>query len=358
MRILYTGALKRGSLTAARLRALQSLGHDVAVVDQVPFIDHAAAVVRKVQTHLSVGPGVSAYNRAILSSAAGGRWDLIYVDQACYLTPATVRRLREHAPVVQYTSDYFGFHRHSFRRLLSAVEFYDAHVITNDLNREELERRGANVIVTTGFGFDPELHRPVQLTDADREAFGSDVTFVGHWEPMSERRISALRDAGIAVRVWGAGWTRSRLADRRSIEPVYEEDYVRVLASSKICLCLLSKWNHNLSASRTFEIPAVGSFLLAERTADHQAAFEEGREAEFFSTDSELVEKAARYLRDEPARRAVASAGHWRCRTSGYTHRDRVVTILEDLRRAGVMRPLGDSPQLPHETTVLRPART
>jgi spore maturation protein CgeB len=355
MRILYSGALKPGSLTLSRLSALRELGHDVEVVDQVPFVYRGPALLRRVQTHLSVGPGVSAYNRALVARAGEG-WDLIYVDQACFLTPATVRRLRASgAPVVQYTSDYFGFHRHSFRRLLRSVALYDAHVITNDFNRPELLRRGARTIVTTRFGYDPSLHRPTELSDTDRKAFGADVSFTGHWEPTTEAGIVALRRAGLHVRVSGHGWHRSALTDRREIRPITDETYFKVLTASKICVCFLSKWNRNLTAGRTFEIPAVGSFLLAERTPEHLAAFAEGTEAEYFGSTDELTAKALRYVEADDLRERIAAAGHRRCVTAGYRHSDRMGQVLDDLAAAGVLGSQRRSDHV-HSRPALHPA--
>jgi spore maturation protein CgeB len=64
---------------------------------------------------------------------------------------------------------------------------------------------------------------------------------------------------------------------------------------------------------RSFEIPALGSFLLAERTPEHAALFREGEEAEFFSSVEECASKIRIYLADKPRRAAVARAGQRRC---------------------------------------------
>ena len=333
MRILYTGPLRRGSVTEGRYRALLGLGHDVSVLDQSPYFYCGSRLLMKSQMHLLVGPGITAYNRDIVARARATRPALIYIDAGSYLRAHTVAALRETgALVVHYTSEYFGFRPYWYRQFTRAIRLYDVHVITNPLNASFLRRRGAKRIVMTRFGFDPEVHRPPSLSAGDLERYGSEAVFVGHWEPSTERMILALRKAKIEVRVWGRRWSQARsLGDRVRIRSVPAGEYIKVLSCAKLCLCFLSRWNHNQAAGRTFEIPAVGGFLLAERTSEHASYFEEGREAEFFGSEEELIAKAREYRADDAKRGAVARAGHHRCMNSAYTHHDRVRQLLEDI---------------------------
>lgn len=330
MRILYTGPFRRGSVTESRRKGLLELGHEVVGLDQTLYFDRGPSILRKIQLHSLIGPGISSYNRDLLCLARQCRPDLIYIDVGCYLWPHTVASLRAcGAKLVHYTSDYLGFRGYFYRHFFPAIALYDAHVISQPLCRPILERHGARRIIMTHFGYDPELHVPCQ---DEPLAPGSDAIFVGHWEPSTEANISALRKAGIQVRVCGSGWGRARsLADRREIKPLPSNEYSRAISASKLGLCFLSKWNHNTSAGRTFEIPAIGTFLLAERTDDHSSYFTEGAEAEFFSSPDELISKARRYLSDKTARQAVAAAGRRRCLSSGYSQRERMQEVLDGL---------------------------
>ena len=331
MRILYTGPFRTASITKSRGQALIALGHEVVVVDQAPYLHRGSHVLWKAQVHLLIGPGIIAYNRDIVKRAREYKPELIYIDQGTYLWPETVVALRSTgARLVHYTSEYFGYREYWYRHLFRAVHLYDAHVITNVLNKPVLEEKGATRIIVTEFGYDPALHRPQWLTPEERSRYQSDTLFVGHWEPTTEQMIVRLRESGILVKVWGQGWKKARrLKDRKLIGRIPLEEYFKALAATKIGLCFLSKWNRNRSAGRTFEIPAVGRFLLAERTPDHLSYFEEGKEAEYFSSSEELVEKARYYLVHDDEREAIARAGHERCLTSGYTHQDRVKQIME-----------------------------
>ena len=75
----------------------------------------------------------------------------------------------------------------------------------------------------------------------------------------------------------------------------YGVDYARALTGAKIAIGLLSKRIPETTTTRSFEIPACGTMLLAERTQDHQALFEEGVEAEFFDSAEECADKARFY---------------------------------------------------------------
>jgi spore maturation protein CgeB len=113
---------------------------------------------------------------------------------------------------------------------------------------------------------------------------------------------------------------------------LWSEDYARAICGSKIGLGLLSKLIPETSTTRTFEIPACGTFLLAERTEEHASFFDEGREAEFFGSDEELQDKVKYYLKHEAARRRIAAAGRERCLRSAYSYDDRMRQALEWLR--------------------------
>jgi spore maturation protein CgeB len=164
----------------------------------------------------------------------------------------------------------------------------------------------------------------------ERRSLATEVLFVGHWEPDRAARIAALRRAGVNVKVWGKGWWRAwNLADRREIGPMSNSDYPKAIAAAKVLLCFLSKFNRNECCGRTFEIPAVGGFLLAERTAEQVSYFSEDREAAFFGSEKELVEKARYFLAREDERRDIAARGHQRCVTSGYTYRARIAQDMK-----------------------------
>jgi spore maturation protein CgeB len=187
------------------------------------------------------------------------------------------------------------------------------------------------------------------------------VGFLGGWEPRREHLLHAVASAGIDLKIWGGYWQFLRdgkwtlrrhiilrqlaggdpfrihrdevLARAWQSDEVYADDYARALTGSGIGLGFLRKVCPDQHTTRTFEIPACGSMLLADRTDEHREFFEEGKEAEFFSTVGELLEKLKFYCANDAARARIARAGHERCLTGRYAYVHRLATVLEVLER-------------------------
>jgi spore maturation protein CgeB len=172
--------------------------------------------------------------------------------------------------------------------------------------------------------FLPWQDRPVQLTDAEKVLYETDVVFVGHYESDGrEKSLRVLVAAGIRVKVWGGSyWSRSVLGEfydnLAPIVPAEGEIYSKALCGAKICLCFLSKLNRDTYTRRCFEIPACGKVMLAERTNDLLQFFKEDEEACFFSTPEELVSKAKWLINNPDIRNSIAKAGLKRVWADGH----------------------------------------
>jgi spore maturation protein CgeB len=187
-------------------------------------------------------------------------------------------------------------------------------------------------------GYDPELHRPVELTAEDRETYGCDVGFIGTWSPKKESILASLRQAlpGIRIRIWGNQWEKHRDVKLRGSIMGYGvtgDEYTKAICGSSICLGLLSEQGQGSSSgdlitARTFQIPACGTFMLHERNLEVLKYFEEGRDAEFFSTPDELADKVEYFLAHEGERVEIARSGHLRCRDA-YSIDRRMGSVLD-----------------------------
>jgi spore maturation protein CgeB len=111
----------------------------------------------------------------------------------------------------------------------------------------------------------------------------------------------------------------------------------RAIGATKISLGFLRKANRDEYTQRTFEVPACGGMLLAERTPEHLRIYEEDREAVFFDPQrpDELCGKVRRLLQNDDERESIRRAGTAAVLRGGHTYRDRLERLLELHGRSG-----------------------
>ena len=232
MKVLYTGPLVDGDTCALRRHALERLGHEIVPVDYRPFAEAAGVIARKVQWRLRLGAMVRAYN-AGLEAALATKPDVLWIDKGIFVLPALLDAARRQGVrwLVHYSPDNYLLQQNASRHLWRGLARYDVVVTTKRSNTGLLAAAGARRVFLSGNAFDPELHRPVSLSDAERAALGADVSFIGRWEPDRERLLDAIAALPVRLRVRGPGWERVRsrlLRPKCEPGPIYGEDYVKV----------------------------------------------------------------------------------------------------------------------------------
>jgi spore maturation protein CgeB len=261
----------------------------------------------------------------------------VFIDKGIYVWPLTVRNIKRMAAaaVVHYLpDDYYGSGLH-LRLVTRAICDYDAVFTTKTYNVRELERAGVTRVQYVPNAYDPLLHRPPELTEAERRIYGCDISFIGRWEPDRQETLTHLAEKGYKMKIWGDGWNKAGIPDR--LRPcvqgrgVFGAEYAKAIAASSINLNILSKWYRDEETQRSIEIPACAGFMLAERTARHLEYFEEGKEAEFYSCEGELSEKCSYYIEHPADAQSIGAAGRQRCIRSDYSYADRINSIFDYL---------------------------
>jgi spore maturation protein CgeB len=318
------------------------MGFQVDHLDVSPLVETGGRIAWQLRLRLGIGPGIGLLNRTFVAQAKKLMPDIVFVDKGPFLWPASLEEVRRATGALLVhlnPDDPFGMAAHlGWRIFRKAIPHYDVHAVARDVNLQEYRAAGAKCVVRYHWAFDPEIHRPLPVSDEDREAFGGPVGFVGDWEADREELVVRLAEAGIPVRVWGPRWDykcRRRPAKLRvEGKCLIGEDYARAVRAFDVNLGFLRKTNRDLSTTRSVEIPACGALLLAERTAEHQQLFREGEEAEFFASSDELVAKVRYYLAHPERGKAIAVAGRARCLASGYDHVSRQRQLLGEIESA------------------------
>ena len=334
-RILFVGPLFEGGTALQRCRTFQRLGHNVLPIDTLPqpWLRLALTLPYRAFQRLGGPHDLAGANRQLLAVGAGFAPHVVWVEKGLTVEAASLRALRERWPqtvILNYSGDDMFNPRNQSRRWRASLPLYDVFVTTKNHNVPELREAGAREVFHVDKAFDPLVHRPMPVTPEVRARLGGDVGFIG-W-PEAERADSMLHLArhGVPVRIWGP-WERLRLSHpnlRIEGRPLWSDDYASALSAFRINLCFLRKVNRDRHTTRSVEIPACGGFMLAERTEEHLALFEEDVEAAYFSNDDELLDTVRWYLAHENERARIAEAGRRRCWSGGYTYERRLEEVL------------------------------
>lgn len=298
-------------------------------------------LIGRVEQRLLWGPAITQINTEVLAICRAFKPDIILLYAAFPIRPSTVEALTTHAWVTTYhNDDPFGMlgNKAYFRHFKQALPYAHSHHVYREANVQDYRQRGVSRVAMLRSYYIPWLDIPPSLP-LNESGIAHDVVFIGHCE--ADQRINylqALVDARIKVNVYGTTQTwRATLPvvlynQLKPIYPVYGEKYRHILVKSKLCLCFFSKANRDQYTRRVFEIPAVGGFLLSERTNTMQELYEEDAEAVYFSSNEELTEKVKYYLKNETARIKIAKAGQKRCLNSGYDVTSRMHQWLADIQ--------------------------
>lgn len=344
LRIALVGQTFAASRTVQRGRALRRLGHTVTAIPITPP-DHdyetRPSLATRLRYHLRFPGDPANANDAVIAAAANV--DIVWMEAAAMITGSTLARAKADNPslrIICYSEDDMMNSKHRSRWSEQTFRHIDLWVTTKSFNTadNELPAMGVARTMFVNNGYDPELHREIENPMQHRAQFGAPVGFIGTFEAPRARSLLALADAGIAVRVWGNGW--SSLTGRHEnlkIEgrPIYNEDYVRAINATDINLCFLRHGNRDQQTCRSVEIPACGGFMMHEQSDEIAELFRDNREAVMFKDDHNLIASCRAWLDRASERGTMRKAARNRAETLGLAHDDIVASVLDSCAALG-----------------------
>jgi spore maturation protein CgeB len=340
MKILYIGDTSPSSTSRHRSDALERIGHEVTRLSPYQalsgYLQGWAGVLHYRTGYALMRRRVQAWVEQALEALPPH--DLCWVDSGDLLDDVAVRRLRMFCGrVVLFNHDdpTGGRDGARFNTFMKGLPEYNLCVVVRPFNVDEYLQCGARSVIRTHMTYDEVRHAPVDAPDGRVPAqFDNDIVFIGR-NMNGEGRdlvLLALIRAGLKPAIWGDNWQRSpvwpELAPFWRGGSIAGRDYVDAIRHARICLGMLSKGNRDQHTTRSMEIPYAGGLLCAERTAEHQALYEEGEEAVFWSSPEECV-AVCRALLADPVRIArIKAAGRARVISNRVGSEDLCRTVL------------------------------
>jgi spore maturation protein CgeB len=180
----------------------------------------------------------------------------------------------------------------------------------------------------------PEVHTAIELTVAEREEFGSPLSFVGAGYYNRQRFFRGLID--YPFKIWGSEWPLELPLSQciqRNAARIDTETCVKIFNASAINLNLHSSMQlkgvdpeGDFVNPRTFEIASCSAFQLVDRRSLLPDLFAED-DLETFGSLPELRDKIDHFLADPEAGQASAGKGRERVMAE-HTYKARMEELL------------------------------
>lgn len=290
------------SYATSFIRPFQNLGFDVTFFNSRP--QSSNKFMRSIEAQL--------INRMLQKNIAKINPD------ACLLIKTESLDLQTYKKIKSHTKKMIGYHpdnpfclwnKNSSSSLISALPLFDCYWSWNKTISDNLIMCGAQHSCFMPFAYDENFIKTSEPTTAS-----FDVSFIGSWEPKRELFMSGLieKRPTLTIGIWGNGWEHAQpdiLKNYIKGTAVYGAEAGAIIASSRINLNFLRTQNKDAHNMRTFEIPALGGFLLSEYSEQQaEEFFKEGLSIACFKNPYDLIEKIDFYLANQDKREAIMHA--------------------------------------------------
>jgi spore maturation protein CgeB len=293
------------------------------------------SLLDRVLNKLNIELDKSAINNRILKKLDEKNYDIIMIWKGNRIYPWTLKKIKINFPNIKLLSwsgdNMTKWHNKSLFYHFG-INNYDVIFSVNIPDYKNIEKICTKPVYYFNKRADKRTHKPL---NKERKEFKYDVLFIGSYEKERFKTLTYLAKNGIKIDIFGNMWNKCKEKIHPNLKVHYKElvgkDYVEAISFSKISLGFLRKINNDTQTSRTFEIPACGGFMLMERTDEHLKLFIEGKEAEFFNSDDELLKKVEYYLVNYIERERISSSGLKKVEKSGYYFENLVDEIMNTL---------------------------
>ncbi len=316
---IYGGSLPIATYCAS---AFRRLGHRVEVLDNSIYNDARLQIetASRDRRHRGMLGGLLATLMAetITAKALDRAVDLIWlVAQSPMSGQASAELKKNRIPIAYWFVEEWQTLQY-WQLIAPMVDYFLT--IQDGRFHAALERIGVKRTKKIDLAADPEIHRPLDLTESELLEYGSDLSHVGAGYRNRRQVFSGL--TGYDFKLWGNDWDDPGLLRRhlqRDGARISAEDTVKIFNASKINLNLHSSQFHDgvnpdgdYLNPRVFEIAAAGGFQLTDRRSDLPSLFKPDEEIAVFDNARDLAVKIEYYLKRPEERQRIASAGYKR----------------------------------------------
>ena len=345
MKWCILGADHPHSLEAFYRTALQELNQVVEIIPTRRLFGdyYNGKLANKLKHRLGLSRIYNRLNELARQEVEASCPDVVWVFKGMEIFPETLREMKKKGVVlVNFNPDHpyiFSGYGSGNQNVSNGLPHYDMHFCYAKSVMDRIEGELGVKCQRLPFGYSL-THDSYDLIRSEPEVLRA--CFVGFCAASRLKVVEALKQAKVPLDVYGKGW-KGKIqpsSTLRLFEPVYNEEYWRVLRTYRVQLNMLrlhNLGNHNM---RTFEVPAVGGIMLTQRSDEQAEFFKVSEEIFDFSNTAELVEQINQLLLMSKERAsAIRERARRRSLESGYGYHERAQTVLASVQSIRNERP-------------------
>jgi spore maturation protein CgeB len=338
LHVAVVGPIYGGSLPIARyvVKALEALGHRVSWIDHSQH--HASydsfGTYRDMRHRLAMQSRFAeVLSLSTVTHLAEDPPDLVLALAQAPLTLAVLEHLRKKKflTAMWFVENYR--HLTYWQQLAAGYDYW--FVIQQAECQAAFKQAGARHVSYLPMAADPEVHRPLVLSDAEQAEYGADVSFVGAGYANRRALLPRWLSNDWTFKLWGNEWDGAdQLAPvlQRGGARIDTDACKKVFNGSAINLNLHSCGGDSLDPQpdfvnpRTFELAACGAFQLTDARTLLPDLFTEDEVVRFKRVD-EVPSLIRAWLKDPVGRRTISEAGRRRV-LAAHTYEHRMKDLL------------------------------
>ncbi len=330
MKILFTGYHNPHFVTITEYieNAIKKLGHELLSFDNREFI-----IPGRIRERIPFLQEVDLkrINHNLIRLIDSFQPELFLETGGHRIFPETIKRIRKRGiKTILWTID----HPRNFQLIIEAAPYYDFVFCGGTEAMEILKDNGISKCRWLPFACNPEFHKPVNLTEDDKDRYGNDICFVGSMYPERAHIFETLTEFDIGI--WGPGWDTlpqdspiKRLVRASHIKP---GEWIKIYSASGIALAIHYKDPENKvpchqASPRVYEVLACGSLLIVDSQKDVLSIFVPGEDLLVFKDTNDLKRLLPYYLEHKDEARRIAKRGREKV-LNHHTYKHRVEEIL------------------------------
>ena len=333
-KIIYFGPYIVGSTTEKRIKALRQLSFKVNIVDSQNFYQIRKSIFKALQIRVGLGPLYKNIYNFIIKKITNINPKYLIIENGYLFNKNTLGKIKQNYPdliLIFLTVDSIRSKTYKKIFFLNTLCFYNF-VITTKINDLDLYKKlSVKKIIFSYQGIDEKNFLNYNLLK-NENYMKSDVVFIGDYQKDRADILEFLIRNGVKLKIFGFNWDRKRFFKLFYFGPALGKKYYKILNNSKIALGFLNHQVGDTYTTRSLEIPAARTLLLAEMTKEHKKLFVENKEAVFFKNRYDLLKKINYYLINEKEREKISVLGRAKVRRLDLTWKTNLKKIFNEIK--------------------------